>query len=138
VKAWAPGGNPVRLRQWTYQNGAWTGPVDQLWTDGTAISPQAGIGAAMGFQDNGGTASPYALIPTTASGLVEFARQETSGANAGRWTKLAAWSVQAQPSTTSRPGLAYQHRAGQANNLGRFYMGINPTCGTPPCPPSLY
>jgi hypothetical protein len=137
VKAWAPGGNPARLKQWTYQNGAWTGPVDQLWTDGTAISPQAGIGAAMGFQDNSGTAGLYAAIPTSPSGAIEFARQETSGANAGRWTKLAAWSVEQRPFASGRPGLAYQHRAGQANNLGRFYMGINPG-GCPTCAPLLY
>jgi len=125
VKAFAPGGNPVRLKQWTYQSGAWTGPVDQQWTDNTFISPKSGIGATMGYQDTNATPNPYAAIPTTPSGSVEFARQETSGTNAGKWAKLAAWSLEPQPFASGRPGLAYQRRQGQANNIGRFYMAFN-------------
>jgi hypothetical protein len=124
VKAFAMGGNPARLKQWLYTGGAWTGPVDQLWTDGTAIVPNAGIGATMGFQDSGASARLYAAIPTTSG--IEFARQETSGGNAGRWTKLATWASEAQPITLGRPGLAYQHRAGKPNNHGRFYLAVNP------------
>lgn len=124
VTVWARGGNPVRLKQWKFQNGTWTGPVDQLWSDGTPISPLYGIGATMGFQDGSSTANVYAAIPTAPIGTVEFARQAASGAQAGRWSKLSSWSdvASAQPVATGRPGLAYQRRAGQANTVGRFYM----------------
>jgi hypothetical protein len=138
VKAFAMGGNPARLKQWIYTGGAWTGPVDQLWTDGTAIVPNAGIGATMGFQDSGASARLYAAIPTTSG--IEFARQETSGGNAGRWTKLATWASEAQPITLGRPGLAYQHRAGKPNNHGRFYLAVNPapSAACAQCPAMLY
>ncbi|MEP6652054.1 MAG: hypothetical protein ABJA82_01770 [Myxococcales bacterium] len=125
VTVWARGGSPLRLKQWKYQSGAWTGPVDQLWADGSAVSPQYGIGATMGYQDNSSTAKVYAAIPTIPSGVVEFARQETTGKTAGRWTKLAAWTVVGQPVASGRPGIAYQHRTGQATSLGRFYMAFN-------------
>ncbi|HEX2733337.1 MAG TPA: hypothetical protein VHM70_17120 [Polyangiaceae bacterium] len=119
VKAWARSGG--KLKQWTYQNNAWSSPVDQLWGDGTAINPTYGIAATIGFQDRSNTGKVYAAIPTGTNGTVEFARQETNG----RWTKMAVWQDVPQPTTTARPGLAYQRRAGQANSIGRFYLNLN-------------
>jgi hypothetical protein len=116
VKAWVP--SQGHLKQWTYSNSAWSGPVDQQWSDGTYINPLYGIGATMGYQDSS-SAQVYAAIATGPNGLVELAKQGTDG----KWTKISAWSVLGQPSANSRPGLAYQHRPGQ-NSVGRFYMGL--------------
>ena len=117
VKAWAPSGN--RLKQWTYPNGVWPQPVDQQWADGSFISPRSGIGATMGYQDSGAVANSYAAIPSTSTGVIEFARQESSGGNAGRWTKLSSWAVEPRGFSSGRPGLAYQRGTSQANQ-GRF------------------
>lgn len=120
VKAWAPSGG--RLKQWTYQNNAWSNPVDQRWSDNSLINPKFGIAVVRGFQDGSSTARIYAAIPTSPNGVVEFARQD---ATTGRWSKLNAWQQMAQPLVTARPGLAYQRRAGQGIEIGRFYMALN-------------
>jgi len=120
VTAWAPAG--ATLVQWKFQNNAWSQPAVQKWVDNTNINPLYGIGAAMGFSGTSTTAAVFAAIPTAPTGIVELASPDSTG----KWKKISAWSVLGtQIGTVARPGLAYQHRAGRSNNIGRFYMALN-------------
>jgi hypothetical protein len=139
VTAWAQSSG--RLKEWVYQNNAWSGPIDQEWADGAGgfIVPLFGIGATRGYE--GTTQSTYAAIVRSPDNVIEFARKEASGPQAGKWTRLSAsWSIfGSQPVAASRPGLAFQHTAGQAASVGRFYAGFTQqTCmgkyGSSPCP----
>jgi hypothetical protein len=116
-----------RLKEWVLNGTTWTGPVDQQWDEGSFpfINPIYGIGATRGFQDTA-TVRTYALIPDNSSsngGLVQFARKSVTN---GRWVKMPSiWTTaMPQPKAGGRPGLTYLRKAGQPNEVGRFYMGL--------------
>jgi len=126
INIWVPVSNG-RLKQWVMTNGVVTNPVDQSWSSGSgggfvSMNTGMGIGTAIGYEA-GGTAQTYAAIPTSPSNSIEFARRAADGT----WTKISSiWTrLGTQPFASGRPGLAYQHKAGQANSVGRFYMAFN-------------
>ena len=130
VMAWArDNSTPARLKQWKYQNSAWSLAADERWEDAANghpfINPLYGIGVTRGFQNDITGARTYAAIPDGANGgRVEFARRDDV---TGRWTKISAWTgpgtLGVQPSVQARPGLAFQPTL--SATAGRFYMALN-------------
>ena len=134
VTVWAPVGS--RLKQWTYQNGAWSNATDQQWVSSPFspqfINPRYGIGAARGFASGSSSAQTYAAIATQPNGVVEFARKTANG----QWAKLSSsWNdIGVQPTVQARPGLAYMPMdPAQSQTVGRFYLAMNLTdvCESP-------
>jgi hypothetical protein len=120
---WAPSGG--RLKKWTYNNGYSTNSVDEVWSDGSLISPTQGIGVTMGYQDNSTTKHEYAAIPVTGDffqGQIEIAFRDT----AGKWNKIAnAWDIiPGAAFTKARPALAYVQKPGSPVQVGRFYLAF--------------
>lgn len=115
------------LKRWDFNptTQAWSAPVNQLWSNGTAVVPGTGIGLTRGYQRDLAAQQTYALIPD-ASGLLSFARYDTTSA---RWLTLPAFD---QPLyTVDRPSLVYVPVLPSTPTRGRFHLSMTRANGDP-------
>lgn len=125
VDVYAPSGG--RLKRWSFNVATRTwdmNAVDQLFSDGSAIAPKAGVGLASGYYRNNATRRYLMMVPYANDKFVDVAIRSTT---ANRWDKLPGITLK----TDSRPGCAYRPFSNAAVTDGRFMCIVKDTTWNP-------
>lgn len=129
IYVYAIGSGDGLLKKWTLSpSGAWSGPVDQQWADGSDIQATFGIGVAKGYLQNSGVPEEhvFAAIPNQGASvsLIDLAWLD---ATTGKWSRLDEdrWPSGTRAPCLAQPGLAYEPFDRDTNMYdGRFYLSF--------------